>query len=166
MTSAQHSNKTYFHYTPLVWIGRAIQVMGSIDTDPCTDDDAAFQPTKKRFTEGDPDSTQWRGNVFCNPPGIRGLPRKFFNHCVLHARTGGQVIYLAYNIEQLVWIQDFNRVSMDICIPRQRINFLNKKGDPQGSPTHGNAFIYMGPHGDRFRRVFPGFHLLNHNVPY
>ncbi len=160
--NAQHSNKSCHHYTPLEWINRAIATMGSIDTDPCTDYNAVYKAQRSCYAQGE--TQPWNGNVFCNPPGTRGLPRKFFDRCCAHALDGNQVIYLAYSIEQLVWIQDFG-IEMEICIPRKRIAFLNKKGDPQGSPTHGNAFIYLGNFdgATRFRRNFPGLHLTNYS---
>lgn len=161
---AQHSAASGNWYTPLEWWAR-IQQMGDVHTDPCSDDHSQVKCQRTCYAQGE--LSEWYGNVYCNPPGNpRGMPRKFFKRCVEHYAAYKfrrvHVIYLAYSLEQLAWMPDVLKEydhPMSVCIPRKRIAFLNKKGDPQRSPTHSNAFCYFGSEHEKFRRVFPGLHL-------
>lgn len=38
--------------------------------------------------------------------------------------------------------------------PRKRISFIDKAGEQQSSPAHGNAFFYLGENAERFKEIF------------
>lgn len=151
-------------HTPPEWIERVRTVLGTIDLDPCSDPVANARIGATNTYYGAGEVLPWAGNVFCNPVGTPQGPKKFFARCVKHFaenRYGSVgIIYLAYNLGQLVWAQDYlDKWWCYVCIPRQRIRFLNEKGLPGGSPRYDNAFVYFGAEPNKFRETFPGLHL-------
>ena len=67
----QHLSKTQEHYTPAHVVELAREVLGVIDLDPASCEEAnATVRAKRIFTRGDDGLTQpWSGRVFLNPPG-------------------------------------------------------------------------------------------------
>ncbi len=68
---AQHSSKTNEHYTPAHIVERARALMGSIDLDPASCEQANRNIKAGRiFTEQDDGLRHpWEGKIFLNPPG-------------------------------------------------------------------------------------------------
>lgn len=159
-SNPEHLSLTAEHFTPAEWIERVSAVMGNIDTDPCSCEEAqkTVQASVWYDKERDGLTQPWHGRVFVNPPGGRSgkIPGQFFSKLakeVVADRTH-QFIWLAFNISHLRTLQGCSGTWLlddcDIVIPRHRIRFT---GD---SPTKDNAFLYWGHRRDRFRRVFGG----------
>lgn len=159
---AQHSCSSYNWGTPAFWVERCRTAMGGIDLDPCSSPEHDQTVLAGRYYTEKENALQceWHGRAFINPPGGRGLPQKFFEKLKVELLSGRctQAIWLAYSLEQLLWIGRAMRgeFSMsfepEIAIPHKRIQFLGAGK----SPTHGNAFLHFGPFlsRDKFRRVF------------
>ena len=156
--NGEHLSTTAEHFTPAEWVERARAVMGGIDTDPCSCEEAQKTVRAMRWygVEDNGLAQPWTGRVFVNPPGDRTgkLPGKFFSHLANEVDLDHvqQFVWLAFNASHLRTLQSCDGAWLlaecDIVIPSQRIRFT---GD---APTKDNAFLYWGHRRDRFRRVF------------
>ena len=80
----RHRSTTGTRLTPLWLLDLCVEVMGSIDLDPCSEPGPPFNvPAKVHWTKNDDCLTQdaWLGNVFLNPPygkkrGVEEILRK------------------------------------------------------------------------------------------
>ncbi len=169
MANAQHSNKSSEWYTPPEWIERVRTVLGGIDLDPTSSEEANETVRATRYytktLPGLRESEPWIGpNIFCNPPGSCGrsccskrcvckLPQRFWDKLVETCIGNKTVsaIYLAYSLEQLLWM-NVSAVEA-IAIPHKRIKFVGAGSNP----THGNAFVLLTSNDDvleRFKQQF------------
>lgn len=138
-------SKTAEHYTPSWLVEAARRVMGSIDTDPCSCEEA--QKTVKAGTyftkEQDGLKQEWHGNVFVNPPGGRGVPQAFWRKLMQERSLGNarRFVWLAFNISHLrtlqqVWVPGLEGCLL--CVPERRIPFSGN------NPTKDNAVLFGG----------------------
>jgi len=170
MSNAQHSSGSAEWYTPLEWVARVRATLTNIELDPASSEAAnEVICAEHYFTEEASGLDQsWSGmTIFCNPPGRCGptqggcgaktcrckLPRRFWNKLVETQVRDSRVsaIYLAYSLEQLLWLD--TSVSAAIAIPHKRIKFTGAGS----SPTHGNAFVLLTSDSDvltRFKEQF------------
>ncbi len=141
---AQHSSASAEWGTPPEWAARVRHVLGTIDLDPASTPEAnAVVQARRIYTEKENGLLQvnrWRGRVFLNPPGGRGLPQKFFAKLLSSYRDGSvtAAVYLGYSLEQLLWIKRrfYLPAGAMVAVPQSRIKFLGAGK----SPTHGNFF--------------------------
>ncbi len=67
--SVHFSSLTVEWYTPYHIVKAVVDVLGTIDLDPCSDGDGSLVPAVKRLTKNDDGlSVPWVGRVFMNPP--------------------------------------------------------------------------------------------------
>ena len=146
--------------TPPKYIESARKVMGSIDTDPASND-AAQQIVKAAiyFTEeysgfGHP----WYGNVWLNPPYGRGLALPFLESLVDQYINGlvNQAIILTNAVYDIPWWNTtVGEVCSAICLPDHRIQFINPDtGEPQKGNNKNQLFTYIGDNPDAFCEEF------------
>lgn len=135
---AQHSQASDRWYTPDWILIRARQAVGEFDLDPCSDDNSRVLAT--HYYGGLGELRQWFGTVWCNPPGQRGMPAKFWHRSVEHANYGGTVLFLCYSLEQ---IYQFDAGRYPICIFNKRVKYLSPEGVERKSPTHGSALVLL-----------------------
>ncbi len=154
--NGEHLSVTSQHFTPPLWIDLIREVLGEITTDPasCAEANKLVRALTFYDEESDGLSVEWKGKVFCNPPGDKSgkLVQKFFSKMEEQILKGNvtEFIWLAFNISQLRTLQNTGSLlnHCSIFIPSKRIRFT---GD---SPTKDNAFLYWGEQADKFCKVF------------
>jgi len=157
-----HNSGNNEWYTPPEYIEAARACMGSIDTDPASNDFANQHVIKaaQYFTaEQNGLKQEWRGNVWLNPPYGRGLIEDFAFALVEKHQAGEfqQAIVLVNNATETGFFQTLLSAAAAICLPKSRIPFLNSEGKPVNKPLQGQSVLYFGPHIDRFRANFAPF---------
>lgn len=174
MRAIQLSHSSVEHYGPAYMGDLFREVFGgpiSLDPASCPQANLLIRAEHYYTQEQDGLSLPWFGSVYLNPPGGRvRYQGKDVNQAALwwatlvHRYTLGHVHqagFMVFNLELFRYAQGWNvphPVDFPICYPQERIDFY-KPGPagapvPQGSPGHPNAVIYLGPHVERFQRVF------------
>lgn len=184
--AARHTMDSPEWYTPSPFVEAAREVMGGIDLDPASHEEANRTVKAARyFTEAENGLLQpWAGRVFLNPPGgkdadgkslVVAFWRKFCEEIVGREMTHG--VWIGYSLEQLQTLQLsgalYHPLELAICIPRARIAFVENEAkraarvaklqaegkNPNGKsqPSHGNYIVYAGPNALAFEDVFGQF---------
>lgn len=149
----------YEWYTPSLFIEAARTVLGAIDLDPSSCEEAQETVRAERyFTEAENGLQQeWSGRVFLNPPFAHPTV-KYFAEKLLESFKAGTVtgaIYLSNACTDTGWWQAL-AAEGPVCFPEGRIKFKGPLDQGQ-SPTLGQTFIYLGTDHDKFREVFSPF---------
>jgi hypothetical protein len=182
--AARHSCDSPEWYTPSPFVEAARAVMGGIDLDPASHEEANRIVKAKRFyTVEDNGLTQpWRGRVFLNPPGAKDdagdrLVPQFWKRLVSDFVTGDveQAIWIGFSLEQFQTLQIFDVSPLDfsLCIPSKRIAFVEneaKKAErfarlkargkvptERSSPSHAGYICYLGRNLSKFVTEFGPF---------
>lgn len=150
-------------YTPELYIKAARTVMGDIDLDPASCDEAQ-QTVKARqyFTkENDGLAQKWHGRVWMNPPYGRdednsSTVEKWVARIVtafIHKEIEQAVILVNATTDrawfEMLW-------PFPICFVRKRIKF-NGPNNTNGNPTIGSAIVYLGDNVPGFVDEFEQF---------
>lgn len=131
--AGRHSMDSPEWYTPPEFALAAVEVMGGIDLDPASHEEAnQIVRADYFFTEAQNGLTrEWGGNVFLNPPG--GLVNAFWEKAMLewqHSRVK-QMIWVGYSLEQLQTLQQskagMTPFSFPTCITKKRIAFIENE---------------------------------------
>ncbi len=172
---AQHSSASNEWFTPKEYVEAAREVMGGIDLDPASCEEANKTVKATRFFTKDLDGLNgpnwWTedkkpSRVFLNPPGgkIRNMSeaglwwgKLAYQHQFLYV---AQFVFVGFTLEILRTTQDASKygpitplsVRFMRCFPRGRICFGGKK-----SPTHANVIVYGGPNRTGFVERFSKF---------
>ncbi len=166
--AARHSMTTPEWYTPTEYVEAAREVMGGIDLDPasCEEANRVVRATTFYTAEQDGLIQHWNGRVFLNPPGGKrngkSLTSLFWAKLVNAYMVGdvSQAIWIGYSLEQRQTLQNagavFTPLQTSICIPRRRIAFVSPSGQ-KNSPSHGNYIAYLGSNPWLFAEKFGGF---------
>lgn len=172
-------------YTPSPFVEAARQVMGSIDLDPASHEEANLTVKAGAFftAENNGLTLRWWGNVFVNPPGGKGpggkpLVPAFWKHMMKEYADGNfdQAIWIGYSLEQLQTLQRVSfksPLNFPLCIPHRRIAFVENEAkkaariekliaqgkDPNkaSGPSHSNYICYLGERREDFSRIFSRF---------
>lgn len=120
-------------YTPTLFVDAAREVMGGIDLDPASHEEANERLQIPRFfTEADNGLLRdWFGRVFINPPG--GLVNEFWIALLLHYLAGRveQAVWIGYSLEQLQTLQKSGArlapVTYLTCFSDSRIAFVENE---------------------------------------
>lgn len=131
-TAGRHSCDSPEWYTPPPIVEAGRRVLGAIDLDPASSEEANRIVRARRFyTERENGLRQrWRGRVFLNPPG--GLVPAFW-YTLMIAWAAGELeaaIWIGYSLEQLQSLQGYDVASpirFPICIPDRRIAFVENR---------------------------------------
>jgi hypothetical protein len=149
------------YYTPSKYIELARKVLGKIDLDPASCEEA--QKTVKAKTyytkEDDGLSQEWRGNVWCNPPYLKEQGKS--NQGTWSAKFLDE--YAKGNVEQGIllvkaalgykWFEILFE-TLPVCFCRERLSFINEEGEDDGQSKQGTAFFYIGKDPSKFYAVF------------
>ena len=166
MTLAQHSSQSVEWYTPPEIVEAARETMGVITLDPASSARANETVRATRYLtqeENGLGQCVWQGNVFLNPPGGKINKRSqavVWWECLIdnYLTWTKQAVFVAFSLEFLQTAQQSPLAGMQpsdfpICIPKQRLKFLDESGQPQRSPTHANAIIYLPPSSGRLESI-------------
>jgi len=114
-------------YTPAEYAEMARDVMGSIDLDPasCEDANKVIQATRYFTKEDDGLTKQWTGNLWVNPPYSRDLMPAFVEKLKQSFIDGGvdSAILFSHNNTDPGCFHSLTPVSSAICFPTKRIKF-------------------------------------------
>lgn len=160
--AALQSSESNEWYTPARYVDAARRVMGGIDLDPASNPVAnrVVMATHYFTIEDDGLAKTWAGRVWLNPPYGRDGGES--NQATWSARlldqyqagNVAQAVLLVNAVTDRVWFQPL--WAFPICFTDHRIRFYDATG-AGGSPTHGNALVYLGANRDHFASVFSEF---------
>lgn len=147
-------------YTPAEIVGAAREVLGGIDLDPASHEDANhIIQAAQIFTAEDDGLTQpWDGRVWMNPPYAQPLISRFCEKLAdsVEAGTVTAAAVLVNNATETQWFQALARVATAMCFPSGRVRFWSP-GKEAATPLQGQTVIYHGPHLQRFCEIFMPF---------
>ena len=144
-------------YTPGEYVDLAREVMGGIDLDPASCDEAnEVVKADKYFTkEISGLAEKWSGRIWLNPPYSRDLMPAFIAKIKESYLDGevDQAVILTHNNTDTTWFHSLAGIASSLCFSKKRIKFYRGDEAP-ASPTNGQAFFYLGSNVDRFNEVF------------
>jgi hypothetical protein len=144
-------------YTPQKYADAVHEVMGFIDTDPCSCEVANDTVRAAEFytVEQDGLQQQWHGCVYVNPPYGDGTVEEFAVKLLLELDKGRttQAIFLVNNCTETRWFQTLICHAAAVCFPCGRISFWSPDRQSK-TPLQGQAILYFGQNAKRFKRVF------------
>ena len=144
-------------YTPAEYIEAARKAMGSIDTDPASNDIAnKVVKAEKYYTiETDGLAHDWHGNVWMNPPYSSDLITKFIEKLKEQSGNYEQAIILVNNATETQWFYEIVKIASAVCFPKSRVKFYMPDGKT-GAPLQGQAVLYVGNNTEKFISAFGG----------
>jgi phage N-6-adenine-methyltransferase len=146
-------------YTPQEYVESARFVLGAIDLDPASTEQAN-ETVKARtfFAEADNGlEKDWFGNIWLNPPYAQPTIAQFADKVVAEWESGRitSAIVLTHNYTDTAWFQKVMNSATAICFTRGRVRFYSPAGEI-AAPTQGQAFFYFGDDLNRFVEAFSG----------
>lgn len=144
-------------YTPAEYIEAARKAMGSIDTDPASNDIAnKVVKAEKYYTiETDGLAHDWTGNVWMNPPYSSDLISRFVEKLKEQRVNYNQAIILVNNATETQWFYEIVKIASAVCFPKSRVKFYMPDGKT-GAPLQGQAVLYVGNNTEKFISAFGG----------
>ena len=148
MVHVAHNSGEWEWYTPPEIIESVRKVMGEIDLDPASNDQAQETVQAKVYytMELDGLSQKWQGRVYLNPPYARNLIGLFVDKAI---READQAIILVNNATETEWGQRLLRKASAVCFPRKRIRFLSPTGVKR-TPLQGQMIAAIRIPFDQF----------------
>lgn len=150
--------------TPLEIIQSAKQAMGSIDIDPASNEQANERIQANTFYTDKNNSLDkaWIGNVWMNPPYSQPLVVDFCKALIekYESKEINQACVLVNNATETVWFQNMLKICKCVCFPKGRIKFIDKGGNPSGTPLQGQAILYFGQNENKFVSEFSKYGLI------
>lgn len=159
LTSSEHNE----WLTPSKYVEMAREVMGSIDVDPASSDQAQEWIRAKNYytIENDGLSHNWPGNVWLNPPygktGNRSNQDIWINDYLFARYDWGEInsgIALAKSVPGYEWYEAALDNANAYCMARDRIYFISAFSGKRGQAKAGSTFLYFGSDVAKFRSVF------------
>lgn len=151
-----YSNEEEEWYTPKVFIDKARLVMGSIDLDPASCEEAnKVVGANKYYTREDNGlNQQWYGNIWLNPPYSYPGIVDFTNKIIGDRDNYNQLCLLVNNGTETRWLQQLLAVCDNVCFPKGRIRFWSSRGETMTAPLQGQALLYFGENSNKFNELF------------
>lgn len=142
-------------YTPPEIIEAARKAMGSIDTDPASNDIAQkIVKSESYYTiETNGLDKTWTGNVWMNPPYSGDLIGRFIDKLCSERCNYDQAIVLVNNATETEWFNKIISIASVVCFVKSRVKFWMPDGKT-GAPLQGQAIVYIGNESDRFANAF------------
>lgn len=146
-------------YTPPEYIEAARRIMGQIDLDPASCEEASKVVQARRYFTVQDDGLQydWPGRIWLNPP-YGGLTAKFVSKLVEQYQQGittEAILLVNAHATDTNWFQSlWDHV---LCFTDHRINFYGPGGQPGKGSTHGSVFVYLGNRPKVFAKEFARF---------
>jgi hypothetical protein len=155
---AQKSSTGVEWYTPAAYIEAARTVLGGIDLDPasCEQANATVRATTYYDIRDDGLEQPWYGRVWLNPPYSEWAKR--FVEKLLVELAAGRVdaAVVLLNVEAVCNRWFLPMWGHVLCFLASRIKFASPDRESV-APMNGSVFIYLGPDPDRFADVFGRF---------
>ena len=149
-------------FTPGEYIALARAVLGDIDLDPASIEQAQeVVQAAQYFTKVDDGLRHdWFGKVWLNPPYARHLIAKFASKMLAELAAGrvAAAIMLTHNYTDTAWFHKLADAASVICFTRGRIEFY--ADGELANPTQGQTFFYFGKNPKKFARHFRAVGLL------
>lgn len=161
MDPGRHGNLKgeYEWYTPSVIIEAVREVLGGIDLDPASCEEAQETVQAKTFFTEEQNglNQEWSGRVFLNPPFAHPTVKYFAEKFLasFEATTVTRGVFLSNACTDTGWWQAL-AAHGPVCFPAGRIKFKGPLDQGQ-SPTLGQALVYLGDDASKFREVFGQF---------
>jgi phage N-6-adenine-methyltransferase len=147
-------------YTPVQYLDAVRQVLGVIELDPASSDEAqqTVQATRYFTAQENGLSHAWGGRIFLNPPYTQPLIEHFVTRLVeeFHQSHVQEAILLSHNYTDTKWFHRAESAAACLCFTRGRIKFIDTKGN-RAAPPQGQVFFYFGRNPERFTEVFAQF---------
>jgi hypothetical protein len=131
-SEGRHSMDSPEWYTPTEFADAAREVMGGIDLDPASHEEAnARLKIDRIFTiEDDGLKREWFGRVFVNPPG--GFVGEFWNKALAEylSHRVSEMVWIGYSLEQLQTLQQAAQttpINFPTCFTAKRIAFVENE---------------------------------------
>jgi hypothetical protein len=145
------------YWTPAVYTDAARRVLGGIDLDPASCEEAnQFVGAARYYTIADNGLVQpWKGRVWMNPPWSQSA--RWVAKLVDHYQAGEVVAAVTLlNAASMTsrWFAVLH--SYPLCVPSFRIEFIRPGGQPS-NPNSGAVFAYLGPGTALFAAEFARF---------
>ena len=157
-------------YTPDQYVDAARYLMGGIDLDPASCEQANQTVRAEVFYTKDDDgfSKAWSGRVWMNPPygrekGASNQGR--WTKRLIESYESGDVtsaVFLVNAVPDRSWFKPF--WDHAICFVSRRIRFTSPD-DRTPAPTHGNVIVYLGKDIEGFIDHFSQFGRIVLSVP-
>ena len=154
-----HNSGNNEWYTPSEFIDAARTVMGGIDLDPASSEQANGIVGASEFytQESDGLMQKWHGRVWMNPPYAQDLIKRFSEKLLSELQNIEQAIVLVNNATETEWFRRMLGALSAVCFPTHRIKFMDLNGEANGAPLQGQAVLYLGMRADRFVTNFQQF---------
>jgi|GEM_PF-797874 len=153
------SSESFEWWTPKEYLEAAREVMGGIDLDPASCEEANKNVGAKKYYSREDDGLNelrpWAGRVFLNPPYGRQGP-EFVERLLRELGREVKEAILLVNASATAtrWFQPLFRGLL--CFTNHRLDFDSPDGRG-GACTFGSVFIYFGSNEKRFAEVFRRF---------
>ena len=156
-------------YTPDQYVDAARYLMGDIDLDPASCEQANETVRAEVFYTKDDDgfSKAWSGRVWMNPPygkedGESNQSR--WTKRLIDSYENGEILSAVFIVNAATSASWFQRFwDYPICFVRRRISFVSPSGE-KNSPTQGNVFVYLGDDIEGFVDNFSPFGRIVINI--
>jgi DNA N-6-adenine-methyltransferase Dam len=151
-------------YTPARYIEAVREVLGGIDLDPASSEQANAVVKASEFFSIEEDGLKrdWFGRVFTNPPYGKtddgnSLAAAFCNKAIMQFIVGNieAGIVLVNSLHSQSWQAPL--YNYPICFVDHRIQFVSADGEQNKNPTFQNIFVYLGRDLPMFAKIFTRF---------
>jgi phage N-6-adenine-methyltransferase len=154
------SDDSYEWYTPVDYIEAARVVMGAIDLDPASCEEAnKIVKADEFYTQDDDGMTRdWFGNVWLNPPYNMPNVENFTSraHVLYQNKKIEQAIILVNNSTDSGWFHTLLD-KYPVCLTRGRVKYW---GPHASQARQGQAIFYLGKNKAEFVRRFSQFGIV------
>lgn len=155
-----HNSGNNEWYTPREYTEAARRVMGEIDLDPASSEEAnAVVGATQIFTIDDDGLTQnWFGRVWLNPPYAQPFIAQFCDKLAAEFDAGNvtEATVLVNNATETGWFRTLVARAAAVVFPSGRVRFWSVGGSV-GAPLQGQAIIYMGDNAKGFLAEYRRF---------
>jgi hypothetical protein len=149
-------------HTPLEYLEAARAVLGVIDLDPFSDEQANTRVKATRIitVADDGFTVSWADpetrTVWMNPPYTKGASSRVVDKFIEEYDYGSfdEAIVLMNSSTDTNWCQRLMKLSTALCFTQGRISFLSNDGKKSTGNTKGQIFFYIGPNIDLFQDIF------------